>query len=225
MDRKAQTDTDECATMTFHLKVDPTDDRLEGRGTKGLWAPSESSPGCLLTYKLSLNENSLTCTLTVNNTGSVAFPVQALFHTYYEALGNSALDGTKCNVKGLQGYELVDKVDASKSTAAITDEAVTVDGETDRVYNPPKDKPAVDVTIALNRPDSVQCHCKGSVDGSTVPVSCVVWNPHEAKAKAMGDFGDDQYHEMLCVEPGMLGEEMLQPGKEAVMEMVISVPM
>ena len=221
------TDTDESATMTFHLKVDPTDDRLEGRGTKGLWAPSEESPACLLTYTLTLKETSLTCTLTMENTGSVPFPVQALFHTYYEVHGNSALDNTKCYVKGLTGYDKIDKVDDSKSTLNYTEETVTVQGETDRVYHPPADKPVVNVTIGLNRAapqPELSCTAAGSVDGSAVPVSCVVWNPHEAKAKSMGDFGDDQYHEMLCVEPGILGKPLLEPGKAAVLEMIIAVP-
>lgn len=31
----------------------------------------------------------------------------------------------------------------------------------------------------------------------------VVWNPWIAKAKATGDFGDEEYKEMLCVEPAV----------------------
>jgi glucose-6-phosphate 1-epimerase len=43
----------------------------------------------------------------------------------------------------------------------------------------------------------------------------VVWNPWEAKAKRMDDFGDDEYHSMCCVEPGFVKEwETLSPDAE-----------
>ena len=32
--------------------------------------------------------------------------------------------------------------------------------------------------------------------------SVVVWNPWKEKAVAMSDFGDDEYPNMVCVEPG-----------------------
>lgn len=227
LDRKASTDTDESATMTFHLKCIGKEDRLEGRGTKGFWAPSESAPSCLLTYKLTLKESSLTCALTIDNTGEIAFPVQALFHTYYEAHGNTALDPTKCYVEGLQGYQMVDKVNDANSVDSFAADKAIIEGETDRVFHPPVDQPTVDVRIQLNRPSQtgIRCTAKASVDAKPVPVSCVVWNPHEEKAKAMKDFGDDQYHEMICVEPGILGKPMLEPGKQAVLEMTIEVQM
>ena len=33
----------------------------------------------------------------------------------------------------------------------------------------------------------------------------VVWNPWIAKARAMPDFGDDEWPEMVCVETGNVG--------------------
>ena len=43
-----------------------------------------------------------------------------------------------------------------------------------------------------------------------------VWNPHEEKAKVMADFGDDQYLDMICVEPGLLTDvPLLEGGKKA----------
>lgn len=43
----------------------------------------------------------------------------------------------------------------------------------------------------------------------------VVWNPWVEKAKAMADFGDDEYREMVCVEPAVAasGPVVLQPGE------------
>jgi glucose-6-phosphate 1-epimerase len=56
----------------------------------------------------------------------------------------------------------------------------------------------------------------GEVDGKKVCVSGVVWNPYKDNAKAMADFGDDQYVDMICVEPGLLsGVPTVEKGKKA----------
>lgn len=45
--------------------------------------------------------------------------------------------------------------------------------------------------------------------------SAVVWNPWERKAKAMVDFGDDEYKHMICVEPAAIEKPItLKPGEE-----------
>ncbi|CAB9507297.1 Glucose-6-phosphate 1-epimerase [Seminavis robusta] len=226
MDKSSLSDTETEAAMDFTLTVAADNDKIDGRGTKGLWAPSATtSPACELRYRIVVKDESLTTTLTMTNTGTIAFPVQALFHTYYEVHGKAALDTSKCSVTGLQGYDMVDKVDPDNSKSPDSTEAITILKETDRVYSPPDGKNEVNVTLQLDRPTHtpIMCTAKGSVDGTVVPVSCVVWNPHEEKAKAMSDFGDDQHHEMICVEPGILGKPILEPGKQAVLEQVIAV--
>lgn len=43
----------------------------------------------------------------------------------------------------------------------------------------------------------------------------VVWNPWDKKAKAMVDFGDDEYKHMLCVEAAAVEKPItLKPGEE-----------
>lgn len=43
----------------------------------------------------------------------------------------------------------------------------------------------------------------------------VVWNPWDKKAKAMADFGDDEYKHMLCVEAAAVEKPItLKPGEE-----------
>lgn len=43
----------------------------------------------------------------------------------------------------------------------------------------------------------------------------VVWNPWDKKAKAMADFGDDEYKHMLCVEAAAIEKPItLKPGEE-----------
>jgi D-hexose-6-phosphate mutarotase len=34
----------------------------------------------------------------------------------------------------------------------------------------------------------------------------VVWNPWIEKAKSMGDFGDEEYKNMICVEAGSVAD-------------------
>ena len=43
----------------------------------------------------------------------------------------------------------------------------------------------------------------------------VVWNPWDKKAKAMTDFGDDEYKHMVCIEIVDVKKPItLKPGKE-----------
>lgn len=43
----------------------------------------------------------------------------------------------------------------------------------------------------------------------------MVWNPWDKKAKAMADFGDDEYKHMLCVEAAAVEKPItLKPGEE-----------
>jgi glucose-6-phosphate 1-epimerase len=37
-----------------------------------------------------------------------------------------------------------------------------------------------------------------------------VWNPWIAKAKAMPDFGDDEWPEMICVETANVGDSAVR---------------
>lgn len=43
----------------------------------------------------------------------------------------------------------------------------------------------------------------------------VVWNPWDKKAKAIPDFGDDEYKHMLCVQAACVEKPItLKPGEE-----------
>ena len=42
-----------------------------------------------------------------------------------------------------------------------------------------------------------------------------MWNPWKEKAAAMSDFGDDEYPNMVCVEPGFVAApKVLAPGEK-----------
>ena len=46
------------------------------------------------------------------------------------------------------------------------------------------------------------------------PPDVVVWNPHVAKAKSMGDFDDDGWKTMFCIEPGVVNAERPVIGRD-----------
>ena len=59
----------------------------------------------------------------------------------------------------------------------------------------------------------------------TNSATTVVWNPWIAKARAMPDFGDDEWPAMLCIETCNIREEAitLVPGQQHTMGTVIRV--
>lgn len=128
----------------------------------------------------------------IRGPGSGAAPVtfeQAL-HTYL-VVG----DVRQASVEGLENREYIDKVDQFQRKIQPP-EAVRISGETDRVY--------------LNT--QATCVVRDPILQRTLTVekensdSTVVWNPWIAKAKAMADFGDDEWPGMLCVETANVGE-------------------
>jgi glucose-6-phosphate 1-epimerase len=54
--------------------------------------------------------------------------------------------------------------------------------------------------------------------------STVVWNPWVDKSKAMADFGDTEYKEMICVESGNVGpsKTTLAPGASNKLKVTLS---
>lgn len=58
---------------------------------------------------------------------------------------------------------------------------------------------------------------QNTVDSGVISIflSAVVWNPWDKKAKAIPDFGDDDYKHMLCVEAACVEKPIvLKPGEE-----------
>ena len=197
-----------------------------GRGTNNTWAPDQArtdGTDCRLLLDVKVDATSLTTTLQIQNTGTDAFTFNCLQHTYFKVEDKAAQTAEQCFVKGLDGYSLVDKVDSNNNGQVVPkDQAITLSGEVDRVYTHPEGKQFVQVTIGVGDNKTVKMEAFGEVADAPVPVSCVVWNPSVDKAKSMSDFGDDQYQEMICVEPGLLGHQpVLPPGKEARFTQII----
>lgn len=245
VDESSAFDTAESAGITYTLALK---DVKAARG--GLW-DEQTLFDCSCSYHVNIDGSKLTTTLEIQNTGEKSFNFQTLLHTYYMVDGRQATDGSKCYVKGLEGslplrlerdclesewpylmhhstsssffagYSVVDKVSKTEYDSGTA--PITIRGETDRVYNPPRGKDVVEVTIGVGEGKELRLTASGSVDGENEPVSCVVWNPYIEKAKGMSDFGDDQYQEMICVEPGLLGEPQLKGGSTAKLTQVVEM--
>jgi glucose-6-phosphate 1-epimerase len=221
-------DEAESARVVFQLDLQ---DVQHGRGQGNLWSTETNDVAdrvnCTLELTVTFNASHLTTRLTIRNTSvSTDFPFQALLHTYYKVEEGAALQPSRCFVQGLSGYVMDDKV-TGESAVVANSGPVTIAGEVDRVYTPPPSSNSdgsLQVTIGVGQQAPRRLHASASVAGTkTVPV-CVVWNPHLAKAVAMADFGNEEYHDMICVEPGILGSNHeLAPGQEAWLEQTIYI--
>ena len=57
-----------------------------------------------------------------------------------------------------------------------------------------------------------------------IAADVVVWNPHVNKAQAMGDFDDEGWTAMACVEPGVVAADRpgINPGGSLVLSQTIA---
>jgi len=205
------------------------DDVAKSRGD-GAWAVG-GRMDCHLSLMVKVVANTITTELTIKNTGGQNMTdYQTLFHTYFRVHGAYAQsDAVSCNVSGLANYGVHDKVTGAQYTfkpAGTFSKQPLALGETevDRVYTPPAGKKEVDVLICTGgHGEKVSLKASAMSGGKQLTCSAVVWNPYDAKAKSLGDFGDDEYNDMICVEPGVLSGEgrVLTPGSELVFTQVI----
>ncbi|KAI8083007.1 galactose mutarotase-like domain-containing protein [Halteromyces radiatus] len=142
-----------------------------------------------LVYTVTLTANTLKTILTVKNEDSDTLEFNTLLHTYFRVK-----DIANVSVEGLNSYTFTDKVTGGTTDVENRDK-VTIAGEVDRVYQDVKDH------LIVNVGDQE----KLTIDKTTMK-DTVVWNPWIEKAKGMGDFDDNEYHEMICVEVGSVAK-------------------
>lgn len=170
--------------------------------TRGLW------PGDFLARYTVTFAKQLRLRLEVQNTGSGPIVFEEALHTYL-----SVGDIREVQVEGLSGVDYIDKVQGGRRLLQGA-EPVAFVGETDRVY--------------LNTQSTCVAH--DPVGERSISVSksgsntTVVWNPWIAKAKAMADFGDDEWPGMLCIETCNVADfaVTLGAGASHMMEAVIA---
>lgn len=145
--------------------------------------------------------------LVVRNSGVDSASFESCLHTYCQ-IGSIET----ASVHGLTGCTYLDKVLTGEHTE--TPDAIRISGDVDRVY------------FDTSAPVEIQDPTLGrrilvAKSGSD---STVVWNPWIEKAKAMGDFGNDEYLRMVCVESGNVGKNRitLPPGGTSVLKVEVS---
>ncbi|CAO3600264.1 unnamed protein product [Absidia cylindrospora] len=142
-----------------------------------------------LVYTVTLTATQLKTYLTVKNEDSDTMEFNTLLHTYFRVK-----DIANVSVEGLNSYTFADKV-AGGATSVESRDKITIAEEVDRVYQDVQDH------LQLNTGDGQ----KLTID-KTGMKDTVVWNPWIEKAQGMGDFGNEEYHEMICVEVGSVAQ-------------------
>jgi glucose-6-phosphate 1-epimerase len=152
---------------------------------------------------------SLRMELTVRNADSVAVTFEEALHSYF-----AVSDARQVRVSGLEGVPYVDKT-AGTARRPGESEPIAITAETDRVY------PGTTGTVTIEDPG----WRRRVVVGKSGSATTVVWNPWIAKAKAMPDFGDEEWTGMLCVETANALDDAvtLAPGASHVMTATLEV--
>lgn len=136
----------------------------------------------------------LTLELSAQNDGTAPLSVEAAFHTYF-AVG----DARDTHLLGLADLPYLDRTLTPPATASSSLPVAFTGAEIDRVYPMPR---TVTIDDARNE-RTIQV-------GHTDAAQTVVWNPGSVKAAAMGDYGDAEWTETVCVEAGNVqGQAML----------------
>ena len=147
----------------------------------------------------------LSAALIIDNTSGKDLSYSAALHSYFNI---SDISGIK--ISGLDGKTFIDTLD---DTRHVQEGDITFAAETDLVYLDTED------TCIIEDP-GFKRKIKISKTGSR---STVVWNPWDAKAQRMPDFGDNEYHNMVCVETtnAETDARTLAPGECHTLQVII----
>ncbi|HEX6070576.1 MAG TPA: D-hexose-6-phosphate mutarotase [Longimicrobiaceae bacterium] len=149
----------------------------DGAATRELW-PHPFRAELVVTL-----DEGLATTLRITNTGKDVFTFTSALHTYYR-VG----DVRQLTVEGLEGARYLG---APGGEAVDADGMLRIRRETDGVYAGAGDRLRI-VDPSLGR--VLEVEKEGFADA-------VVWNPWVERARALPDFGDEEYLTMVCVEP------------------------
>lgn len=159
-------------------------------------------------FRVSLGKT-LGMALDVSNPGTEPLSYEAALHTYF-AVG----DIRQVTVTGLAGTEYLDKVDGF-ARKRQGEAPIAFSGETDRIYLDTEATAVIHDPVLTRR---IEVAKSGSYN-------TVVWNPWIDRARALADFGDDQWTEMLCIETANVRDRgvALEPGSHHTMSAEIRV--
>uniref|UniRef100_A0A7C9CKM6 glucose-6-phosphate 1-epimerase n=1 Tax=Opuntia streptacantha TaxID=393608 RepID=A0A7C9CKM6_OPUST len=152
-----------------------------------------------LRLRISLSAGKLTFIPRVRNTDNKSFSFMFALRNYL-----SVSDISEVRVEGLETLDYFDNLRHRERYTEQAD-AITFDGEVDRVYLRTPPKIAV---IDHEKKRTFVLRKDGMPDAA-------VWNPWDKKAKAIQDLGDDDYKSMLCVDSAVVESPIvLKPSEE-----------
>ena len=160
------------------------------------------------TYEVAVG-TTLSMSLEVENRDEKALAFEEALHTYF-----TVSDIANVAISGLERTPYLDKA-GGLAQRTQDDSPIRFAGETDRVY--------LETTAACAIDDpGLRRRIVVSKDNSR---STVVWNPWIAKARAMPDFGDEEWRGMVCVETANVGAAAVQlaPGERHRMTVSLAV--
>ncbi|MBR6471138.1 MAG: D-hexose-6-phosphate mutarotase [Victivallales bacterium] len=144
------------------------------------------------------------------NTGETPFTFAQALHSYF-----SIGDVNQIRIKGLDGLKFIDKAPGNPPAPNPQRGEIAITEETDRIYLGHAGQAVI--VDPVKRREIV-------IDKSGSRTS-VVWNPWIAKSRRMPDFGDEEFHRMLCVETCNVAEDsvLLAPGERHALTAVLFV--
>ncbi|KAK6920029.1 Aldose 1-/Glucose-6-phosphate 1-epimerase [Dillenia turbinata] len=135
----------------------------------------------------------------VRNINGKPFSFSFAYHSYL-----LVSDISEVRIEGLETLDYLDNL-CHKERFTEQGDAITFESEIDRVY---LSTPNVIAVLDHERKRTFVIRKEGLPD-------VVVWNPWEKKSKAMMDFGDEEYKQMVCVDAAAIEKPItLKPGEE-----------
>ncbi|XP_031093239.1 putative glucose-6-phosphate 1-epimerase isoform X1 [Ipomoea triloba] len=154
------------------------------------------------------SDGSLILISRVRNINCKPFSFSFAYQTYF-----SVSDISEVRVEGIETLDYLDNL-CNKERFTEQGDALTFESEVDRVYLSSSDVVAV---FDHEKKRTFVIKKAGLPD-------VVVWNPWERKSRAIMDFGDEEYKQMLCVNGAAVEKPItLKPGEEWTGRLEIAV--
>ena len=164
------------------------------------WFPHPFDARLIVTFSRALQVS-----LSITNTGDEPFSFEDALHTYFR-VG----DVERVRMEGLDGATFIDKT--RDGAEAIQQGDITITGETDRIYASTGTTRIVDPLLGR----TITIAKTGSAD-------TVVWNPWVDRVRALGDLGDDEWRDFVCVEAANIGPRAVELAPGATHATAITV--
>ncbi|KAJ8524543.1 hypothetical protein ON010_g16574 [Phytophthora cinnamomi] len=167
-----------------------------------------------LEYEVKLYANQLDTALHVHNTFTQQIEFHTLLHNYLW-VDNSQNGGVV--VSGLKGVDYFDQV--AKVNKTETRDYIRFNGsvQTGNTYLDAPDQILATIKGINTTDRTVTVQKSGFISGSAnqgdakTQTDVVLWNPGAERAKKLEDFGDEEYINMVCIEPGRVSVKQALP--------------